>query len=503
MAKLHPTPVSETLADTTPGAALSRVSQVVAARTGASEHGAALVRLHTGQPGRVLGGKYRLISLLGRGGMGEVWRAEHVDLRSTVALKLIDVDLLESGNAALREHLLARFLREARAAASLQSPHVVRVFDTGVDHGVPFIAMEMLEGETLAERLVRQGCLTFEETLRVITHVGRAMTEAHDRGITHRDLKPDNIFIVQNDDEEVAKVLDFGIAKVRPSQLDTPGVATVTGNLIGTPAYMSPEQAGGTVAVDGRSDLWTMGVVAYECLTGNMPFASQHVGELVLEICVKTMPVPSQVAPVSLAFDAWWSRACCRNRDERFQSARELCRALASLSSDPAVSAPFDSLPPGPEAPTTFARTTSFRPPARLVIPGQSAPTLRAWHVLTAAVFVLALTVSGATFFVRSPHAEAAALVPTVPEVTGAGFAPRFAQAPANVPEERSAVPVVTPSTVPVGSSLAAPHASAQPPASPASATTAPARAKLARSPKPAAASSGSRPPTPRDRLGL
>ena len=161
------------------------------------------------QPGQhvVLAGKYRLIRQLGKGGMGSVWYAEHLALESPVAIKLIDPEIANNPEA------LSRFFREAKAAASLRSPHVVQILDHGVDGDTPYIAMEVLEGESLATRLDRTKRLSPAETSRIVTQVARALARAHEASIVHRDLKPENVFLVRNDEEEIAKVLDFGIAK--------------------------------------------------------------------------------------------------------------------------------------------------------------------------------------------------------------------------------------------------------------------------------------------------
>jgi len=254
--------------------------------------------------------------------MGTIWRAEHLVLCAPVAIKLIDPEI------AGQEETLARFMREAQSAASLRSPHVVQILDYGVDDKTPFMVMELLEGETLAERLKRTGRLTRAETARFITHVARAINRAHDAGITHRDLKPENVFIVHNEDAEIAKVLDFGVAKVEKATLGPKGERTRTGSLLGTPYYMSPEQAQGNKDVDFRSDLWALGVIAFECLTGQRPFESEGLGDLVLQICVRDMPVPSELAPLPPEFDAWFVHACARDPEERFQSAREMAEAL-------------------------------------------------------------------------------------------------------------------------------------------------------------------------------
>ncbi|MCC6897712.1 MAG: serine/threonine protein kinase [Polyangiaceae bacterium] len=275
--------------------------------------------------GLVLAGRYRLDEKLGEGGMGTVWRAEHLVLCAPVAVKVLDRDISKD------EEAHDRFIREARSAASLRSPHVVQILDYGVDDGFPYIAMELLEGETLQQRLARLGTMTALDTARVIAHVARAVARAHEAGVIHRDLKPENVFIVRNEDAEIAKVLDFGVAKVDKAQLGPKGTRTRTGSLLGTPFYMSPEQAQGNKTIDQRSDLWALGVIAYECVTGKRPFESEGLGDLVLQICVRDMPVPSQVGEVPPKFDDWFAKACHRDPEQRFQTARELADGLRDV----------------------------------------------------------------------------------------------------------------------------------------------------------------------------
>jgi serine/threonine protein kinase len=275
--------------------------------------------------GAVLVDRYRLESLLGRGGMGSVWRATHLTLNSPVAIKLIDPRIAST------ELGVERFVREARAAAALRSPHVVQTIDYGVHEGIPYIAMELMEGETLSNRLDRLGRLTPADTARFLTHVGRAIGKAHDAGIVHRDLKPDNIFLVHNDDEEIAKVLDFGIAKLTDAASSQQVSQTQTGTVVGTPYYMSPEQAGGAKSIDSRTDIWSMGVIAYQCLLGDLPFKGDSLGELILRICTGRLPVPSEAGPVPPGFDAWFARACARDPQQRFQTARQMTDAFRLL----------------------------------------------------------------------------------------------------------------------------------------------------------------------------
>jgi len=305
---------------------------------------------------RVLVGRYRLDERLGAGGMGSIWRAQHLVLAAPVAVKLIDREAVPD------ESTLGRFMREAQSAATLRSPHVVQILDYGVDDTLPFIVMELLDGENLAQRLRRLGRLDSADTARIVTHIGRAMARAHEANIVHRDLKPENVFLIRNEDEEIAKVLDFGVAKVAVGALGEEGTRTRTGSILGTPYYMSPEQAQGNKTVDHRSDLWSLGVIAYECVTGKRPFYSDGLGDLVLQICIRDIPVPSEHASVPLGFDAWFARAVARDPETRFQSARELTDALREVLGGEAReltwTAPDVSLNPGNDpAPNSQSRT--------------------------------------------------------------------------------------------------------------------------------------------------
>jgi eukaryotic-like serine/threonine-protein kinase len=275
---------------------------------------------------RLIAGKYRLIRTLGHGGMGAVWQAEHLTLHSAVAIKLLDPTIAASALA------LQRFLHEARAAAALRSPHVVQILDHGVDEGTPYIVMEQLDGESLADRLAQVPRLSPLQTAHIVTHIARALGRAHSAGIIHRDLKPENVFLVRNDDEEVAKLLDFGIAKsIHEGESDTPLDSTIPGMIVGTPCYMSPEQAAAARAVDHRSDIWGLGVIAFECLLGRRPFEGHTLHELLVLIREAPQPIPSELGPVPTGFDAWFARACARDPDHRFQSAKEAAEQLRQV----------------------------------------------------------------------------------------------------------------------------------------------------------------------------
>jgi serine/threonine protein kinase len=254
--------------------------------------------------------------------MGSVWLASHLGLGIPCAVKFVE------GEWRRQPEMVARFELEAKVEAQLRSPHVVHVLDHGVWNGTPYIAMEYMEGQSLAQRLERARRLDYNLTHRLVAHVARALTRAHAIGIVHRDLKPENIYMVPGDEGEIAKVLDFGVAKWSSDwAVDN---VTKTGLLVGTPLYMSPEQARGTKQIDFRADLWSVAVITYQCLTGQLPFLSDGLGDLLAKIMFEPIPVPSAILPsLPAEFDAWWVRASSRDVSLRFQSAKELADSLA------------------------------------------------------------------------------------------------------------------------------------------------------------------------------
>ncbi len=277
----------------------------------------------------LVAGKYQLIGLIGRGGMGSVWEGRHTTLGTRVAIKFIEAEYANSQDAR------NRFDNEARAAATIQSKHAIQIFDHGVtDDGKPYIVMEMLIGKPLDKKLEEfGGRMTLQHTAKVIQQVSRALARAHEKGIIHRDLKPENIFLVKEDeaDDEVAKVLDFGIAKMKanPGEMGVSS-STKTGAVLGTPFYMSPEQARGLRTIDHRTDIWSLGVIVFRCVTGKLPFDGESVGDLLVKICTSPIPVPSHVLPgLPAGFDAWFTRAMEREPDRRFSTVQEMSDALA------------------------------------------------------------------------------------------------------------------------------------------------------------------------------
>ncbi len=296
--------------------------------------------------GSILANRFELVREVGRGSMGKVWLAMHLTLGVRCAVKFMTSEAMGHPDYA------ARFALEARAIAHLNSPNVVRVLDYDVDEGVPFIAMEWLQGEDLGARIRRAGRLDPAVTHRVLSQVARGLEKAHAAGIVHRDLKPENIFLAQEDEGEIAKLLDFGVA-TRMSF--GPGAdaarASRAGELVGTPAYMSPEQVAG-VEVDHRTDLWSLAVVAFECLTGQLPFQSDSLAGLFAEIQGAPLPVPSRVDPsCPPELDRWWARAASRSLPARFASAPALAHGLALA---------LGVVEPSPEG-----RTLPERPPMR------------------------------------------------------------------------------------------------------------------------------------------
>jgi serine/threonine-protein kinase len=432
------------------------------------------------QEGSVLAGKYRLISLLGRGGMGSVWRAQHLDLDAPVAVKLIDPAIATSGEG------LARFHREAQAAATLRSPHVVQILDRGVDGvtGQPFIVMELMEGESLASRLARQGRLTPELTARIVSHIARALGRAHEAGIVHRDLKPDNVFLIHNEDEDIAKVLDFGIAKSDRHRLDQDS-QTRTGAVMGTPYYMSPEQISGSKGVDFRTDLWALGVIACECLTGRRPFDAETIGGLALKICAETPPVPSSLGPVSPDFDAWFARATARDLNLRFRSAREAADELRRVCGIAPATPGFgtDQVPVVRAPTTTTTGLTSSTSTAHATTAGPAPAPVPWWAVAGGLATLGLLAAGGAWFFLGGEKTTAETAASSVPSAA-ATSAPPAVEAPPEPAPVVAPAPVATPTTaqtaVTTSPRAAPPSAAAAPSAAGSSAATATATAPSA-----------------------
>jgi serine/threonine-protein kinase len=279
--------------------------------------------------GALLVGKYRVTREIGRGGMAAVYEAEHMALGKKIAVKVLAAELAAS------TVVIERFFREARAAASVRSPHIVDVYDSGrLEDGRPFIAMEMLEGESLYERMARIRIIAVRSTVQIIAHCCKGLTKAHAAGIIHRDLKPENIFLVTGEEgEEIAKILDFGLAKFYAPVATDEKASRLTreGAVFGTPAYMSPEQVKDAKEVDARTDLWSAGVLLYEMLTGRSPFPAQNEYARLLAV-VNEPAVPIDMEDERLTpLSPFFVRALAKRREDRFASAGEMLQALNAL----------------------------------------------------------------------------------------------------------------------------------------------------------------------------
>jgi serine/threonine protein kinase len=322
--------------------------------------------------GEIVNGKYRLMRLIGEGGMGSVFEAVHEYLGSAVALKFLNLEL------ARRAGLVARFLQEARVSASIRSPHVVLVSDVDqTPDGLPYLVMELLEGESLQAVLTRSGRLPRATALDFAAQVLNGLEAAHAKGVVHRDLKPDNVFVVPTQQGPLLKLLDFGIAKLRTSEDFQRGL-TRPGALMGTPEYMAPEQAISADLADHRADLFSVGVLLFEMLTGTRPVTGDDprvMAASVLAGQVRSLRELDPDAPEALA--AVLQRALAGRIEDRFQSAAEMRTALLpffTLSMNAAGGRPSHLQPtptPSGTAPAPPMQASHRPPPTQ---PGDDAP---------------------------------------------------------------------------------------------------------------------------------
>lgn len=280
--------------------------------------------------GDVLAGKYRISKVLGAGGMGVVVAAHHIYLDEKVAIKFLLPEVLGNSEA------VARFTQEARASVKIKNEHVVRVIDVGtLDAGAPYMVMEYLDGGDLGAWVEQRGPLPVEQVAEFVIQACEALAEAHQLGIIHRDLKPSNLFCVRRSDNRYfIKVLDFGISKALGSSSSAPDMGiTKTTAVIGSPLYMSPEQMQSAKSVDIRTDIWSLGIVLYELLTGSAPFR----GDTMTEVCSKviTQATPSLLtvrSEIPVGLDAIVRKCLEKSRDMRYSNVAEVARALGPFA---------------------------------------------------------------------------------------------------------------------------------------------------------------------------
>jgi len=296
------------------------------------------------EQGAIISGRYRLATQIGEGAMGEVWKAEDQTLKRNVAIKVLFLQ-----GARDRNQVLEQFLREARIAASVQHRNVIQTVDFGTSEDLPFMVMELLNGESLEQRMEREPRQTIPEVLQIASLTLRGLAAVHDAGIVHRDLKPANIFLQKEHDGVFPKILDFGISR----SLEGPSaIKTTEGLIVGTPDYMSPEQARGEADIDRRSDIYSMGAILYEGISGQLPFVADTIGELIVEIVTGTpAPLKKLVPGLPKILSDVIGQAMAHDREERFVDARVMRTALmgASQRALPEMSAPAVSeAPPMP-----------------------------------------------------------------------------------------------------------------------------------------------------------
>lgn len=273
-------------------------------------------------PGDTIEGKYALIRLIGTGGMGVVFEAEHLRLKQRCAIKMLSPEMLRDPD------IVHRFEREARASALLKSPHVARVTDVATTaHGVPYIVMELLAGGDLDGLIEARGYVPYPEAVDYLLQACAAVSEAHSAGIIHRDLKPGNLFLAREEEGIVVKVLDFGISKM----VEEESKLTSAGMTMGTALYMSPEQLRSAAKVDARSDLWSLGIILYELVCGAPPFVGTA-PQIAAAIVSEDAPDITRRCPIPPALGAIIHRALRRSPAERFASVGELAAALAPFA---------------------------------------------------------------------------------------------------------------------------------------------------------------------------
>jgi eukaryotic-like serine/threonine-protein kinase len=410
--------------------------------------------------GDLIDGKYQIVRIIGEGGMGVVYEGLNTRIHRRVAIKLLHASLATSGD------VVARFEKEAQAAGRIGSKHIVEVLDLGhFDNGDRYIVMEYLEGESLGQRLQARTTLGADELIPLVDQLLEGLGAAHGAGIVHRDLKPDNVYLQRHPRGEFVKLLDFGISKF--SQLGGSEFSmTRTGSVMGSPYYMSPEQAKGSKQADHRVDLYAVGVILYEALSGKVPFDADTFNELLFKIALEEpTPIEHLVPGLDPAIVKLVHKAMAREPSHRFQSADEFRQALGT---QPNSARGKTTVQLGPSAPVPSAQPRSNRPPAFAgTSPGawsQSSseelapPKKRPYALVAAASIFLA---GGATAMLvklqsAAGDAEAKVTASSAAPVATAETAPPAVQGDPTKPADTTAVPSASASPITVTPSLQA-----------------------------------------------
>jgi serine/threonine protein kinase len=375
--------------------------------------------------GTVIEGKYLVLRLLGSGGMGAVYEANHRVIGKRVAVKVLHREFCGS------VEIVQRFQREARAATAIGHPNIVEVFDMGTMAGGGFFqVLELLEGRSLADELERHGPLSYARAVHILSQVSDALAATHDKGVVHRDLKPDNVFLVtRNGDPDFVKLLDFGVAKIMDANS---GAKTRTGMAIGTPSYMSPEQAQGANDVDLRTDLFALGVMTFEMLSGALPFTGESFAMTIFQLCVAdTPPLSGYREDVPAGLEAVIGRMLEKKKEHRYADCREVKAALT----------PFARLT---DAPRMHGVAPERRP-----IPMSAIKRIAAGEEAGAIAFAKTMTPTPTPSPIASPlvtgplatvaEEKAAAILASTPAAPPAPVTPPVVSAPAPAPSSSRA----------------------------------------------------------------
>jgi hypothetical protein len=385
--------------------------------------------------GQILAGKFRIERVLGQGGMGVVVAATHIQLDERVALKFLLPEALSNPEA------VARFAREARAAVKIKSEHVARVSDVGtLESGSPYMVMEYLEGRDLADWVRHSGAMRIPDAVEFVLQASEAIAEAHALGIVHRDLKPANLFVTQRvDGSPCIKVLDFGISKLTSPGSNSDMGMTRTSAVMGSPLYMSPEQMSSTRNVDARTDIWALGIILYEVLTGRVPFEAETMPQLcgmILQDPPRPLRALRQDVPEALE---WVVLRCLqKNRDARFANVAELAAALAPFG-PPGAQRSAERI--GRVLGTSGAASAAFSVPGSAALPagaatdgnwGASQEPKKSRGALFIALPLVLLALGGSAFFVLRKHAAPEPVA--APTASAQVVTPVSAAAPATTP---------------------------------------------------------------------